>query len=117
MAKETSKPTRGQQRLKNGTVRVWAEVGATLPITNTYGNIRFSFGHERIAKNDSVEELKRVEALIDEFNEAVLDRRLNVYRRLFEEIMGSEDDRPKAPKTSRSAVQERARKKLKGGKK
>lgn len=104
------KKTAGRQRLDDGTVRVWSTVGATIPIPDSYGNIKFSFGHERIARSDSQDAITKTEALIDEFNEKTLEKRLNKYFRMYRRIDNevSEDD---------GSVKSRAKKKLKKSKK
>lgn len=101
---------RGRQRLEDGTVRVWSTVGATIPIPDSYGNIKFSFGHERIARSDSQESISKTEALIDEFNEKTLEKRLNKYFRMYRRVEGESE-------SSDDSVKARARKKLKKGKK
>lgn len=111
--KSTKKPTTKRKistaAQADGTVRVWSTVGATLPIPESYGNIKFSFGHERIAKSGAQEEIRKTALLIDEFNEAELERRLKKYRRLFDRVMNEdEDDAP-----AHESVRERARKKIK----
>lgn len=80
------------ERLSDGRVRMGSEVGVTLPIEDTTAHIRFSFWSERLAKNDSQEELKRTAALIDEFNEAELERRVRKYQRLIRRVSEDDDD-------------------------
>lgn len=107
--KPTTKKKVSSMTLPDGTVRVWSTVGATLPIPDSYGNIKFSFGHERIAKSSSQEEIRKTALLVDEFNEAELERRLKKYRRLFDRVMTEdEDDKP-----AHESVRDRARKKIK----
>lgn len=65
-------------------VRVWSEVGVTIAVTDDPPQfLRFTFGHERIAKNGTQEEIRKTATLVDEFNEKELDKRLKKYRRLF----------------------------------
>lgn len=90
-AKVEKTQPRGRQRLEDGTVRVWSTCGATVPIPDTYGSIRFSFGHERIARSDSQEQIRKTENLIHEFNEATLEKRITQYLRMFKRIEGEVD--------------------------
>src|SRR6478735_2538606 len=78
-ASENVPAARGRMKQTDGTVRVWSEVGLTVPVGDTTAHIRFLFGHERIAKNDTQEEIKRTEKLIDEFNEAVVEAKVRKY--------------------------------------
>lgn len=104
------KKTAGRQRLDDGTVRVWSTVGATIPIPDSFGNIKFSFGHERIARSDSQESISKTEALIDEFNEKTLEKRLNKYFRMYRRIENESGD-------ADDSVKARAKKRLKKSKK
>lgn len=104
----------GRTNLADGTVRVWSEVGVTLPVLDaagesTYASIRFGFGHERICKNSTQAELDRQETLMDEFNETVLNKRLKKYQRATRRAVTQQDDDEKPTKKGKS-VQERARK-------
>lgn len=76
--------SRGRVNQADGTVRVWSEVGLTLPVGDTTAHIRFLFGHERVAKNDSQAEITRTEKLIDEFNENVVAAKVRKYTRLIQ---------------------------------
>lgn len=101
-------------------VRVWSEVGVTLPIGESTAHLRFSFGHERLSKSGSQAEIQKTAALVDEFNEAELDRRVVKYRRLIGRILSAEDDEVdevRSKKNRKKSVQERAQKRLKKGKK
>lgn len=82
--------------MADGRVRMGSEVGVTLPVGDSTAHIRFSFWHERIAKNDSQEELKRTAAQIDEFNEAELERRIRQYQRLIRRVSEEEDESTRA---------------------
>lgn len=114
-----SAPKNGGVILVGESVRVWSEVGCTLPIGDTFASFRFSFGHERIAKNSTQAELTRTTALIDEFNAKELEARVEAYKRLVNRILAEGDDedpeprRNKKPKPSTSSVRDRARKKIK----
>lgn len=95
-------------------VVVGSEIGVTLPIGDSTAHLRFSFWHERIAKSDSVDEIRKTAALVDEFNEAELDRRMQKYLRLIKRILNEEeaDDEPATKKgkgKKEQSVQERAR--------
>jgi hypothetical protein len=108
----------GRTKIADGSVRVWSEVGVTLPIfdaegNSTYASLRFGFGHERICKSSSVVELDRTETLIDEFNEKVLEKRLQKYQRSTRRAVTQEDDEKPKKKKGKS-VQERARKRREG---
>lgn len=109
-AKVEKTQPKGRQRLDDGTVRVWSTAGATVPIPDTYGSIRFSFGHERIARSDSPEQIKRTEALIHEFNEDVLEKRITQYLRMFKRIESEVE-------ADDGSVSYRAKARLKKGKK
>lgn len=89
-------------------VVVGSEVGITLPIDDTTAHIRFSFWHERIAKDDTVEEIRKTVMLVDEFNEAELERRIKKYRRLVRRELDGEPKKKKG-----KSVQERAKKRMK----
>jgi hypothetical protein len=110
MAKNDSTPTKnGGVILVGNSVRVWSEVGVTIAVTDDPPQfLRFSFGHERIAKSSSQEEIRKTAALVDEFNEAELDRRLAKYRRVVKRAGSEEHD----GKPKKGSVQDRARKKL-----
>lgn len=84
-----------KKKLPDRRVRVYSEVGVTIPIDDTTAHIRFLFGHERFAKNDTQEELKKTAAQVDEFNEAELERRVKKYQRLVRQINAEEDEEPK----------------------
>lgn len=68
-------------------VRVWGEMGISMPVSNDDPSawIKVTVGHERIAPNDSVATLKKTEALIAEFNEEALDKRVKEIRRLIQQ--------------------------------
>lgn len=100
-------------------VVVGSEIGVTLPIGDTTAHLRFSFWHERIAKSDSADEIRRTASLVDDFNEAELDRRTKKYLRLIARIMNEdddeeEDDEPKKKGKKQQSVQERARARRQG---
>lgn len=107
-----SRQRRGRQHLDDGTVRVWSEVGLTLPVGDTTAHIRFLFGHERIAKNSTEAEISRTEKLIDAFNEEVVERKVRKYTRLIGAWQGSEEEEGK--EDTRSRARRRAKEKLEG---
>lgn len=81
------------ERLSDGRCRVGSEIGLTLPIgDNTTAHLRFSFWSERLSKNDSMDELKRTAALVDEFNEAELERRVRKYQRLIKRTLEEDEE-------------------------
>ncbi len=88
-------------------VRIYSEVGMTLPIGDTTAHIRFTFGHERIAKNDTQAEIRRTEKLIDEFNEKVVQEKVQKYTRLIVAWQGE------AEADETEGVRARARRKAK----
>lgn len=93
---------------EDGSVRVWSSVGITVAITDDPPQfLKLEFGHERIAKNDTTNELRRVARLIDEFNEAEIEKRVDQYSRLIKrhEVEVGETD----PEPRRGSVKERAR--------
>lgn len=115
MAKKVTppdKPTKKRAILREGDrVIVGSEVGLTLPIGDTTAHLRFSFWSERFAKSDSDVHLKEAAELVDEFNEAELDRRTKKYKRIIERILQEEDE------DDEDSPRARARTKLKKGKK
>ena len=63
MPAEQSKTAKG--RRKSRAVRVWAEVGVTLAVTQDPPQfVRFTFGHERIAPNDTQETIEKYERMV-----------------------------------------------------
>lgn len=91
---------------RTGSVRVWGECSLTLAITDDPPQfLKVTFGHERLAKNDTQAEIRKTAALIDEFNEAEIARRIEQYRQLIE-----------AEGAQSGSVRERARKRM-GGRK
>lgn len=101
--------------LVGDSVRVWSEIGVTLPIGDTTAHIRFSFGHERVAKNSTQAEIARTSDLVDEFNEKELDKRLTKHVRTIKRVLNEEQKAPKAKK--KESVRDRALRKAKKGKK
>lgn len=101
---------RGSVIILGDSVRVWSEVGVTIAVTDEPPQfLRFTFGHERIAKSSSQADVVKAEALVDEFNEKILDKRLKKYRRMFRSSDVSE--------TAKEGPRERAAKRIKKGKK
>lgn len=94
--------------MPDGTVRVWSELGVTLPIGETTAHIRFSFGHERIAKSTQAD-IDRAEALVDEFNEKVLDKRVKKHVRTINRILNEADRPSKKGAKKKKSVRDRAR--------
>lgn len=94
----------------DGAVRVWSSVGITVAITDDPPQfLKLEFGHERLAKSDTTEELRRVARLIDEFNEAEIEKRVEQYTRLIRRHgveVGEEDDS--------DSVRARARRRIAG---
>lgn len=64
-------------------MRVWGEAGVTVAITeNPPQFVKVLFGHERIAPNDDAETIKRYTALIDAYNEEIVEKQVEKYKRL-----------------------------------
>lgn len=102
--------------IQGDVVRVWSEVGVTVAVTDDPPQfLRFLFGHERIAKNSTQEEIRRTANLIDEFNEGELERRLKKYVRIL--LRGVDDDEddetPARKKKGGESVKDRVRKRVK----
>lgn len=96
-------------------VRVWSEVGVTIAVSDDPPQfLRYTFGHERIAKNSTQEEIRKTARLVDEFNEAELERRIDKFARLLraESVATDEDE-----ETVRSRVHKRIERRQGGGKK
>lgn len=91
---------------KPKSVRVWSEVGVTLPIGDTYAHFRVSFGHERISPTDSTKDLKETTNLVDEFNEEQLDKMLRKYSRMVREALEevTEESLPDRQKQARKKL-------------
>lgn len=92
-------------------VRVWSEVGVTVCITDDPPQyLKFTFGHERLAKSGSQVELQKTARQIDEFNEAEIEKRIDQYTRLIKahEIEVGETD----PEPREGSVKQRIRKRL-----
>jgi hypothetical protein len=101
-------------------VRVWGSVGVTIAVTDDPPQfLRFEFGHERISKNGTQEEIRKTATLIDEFNEKELDKRLKKYRRLFRsaEAVEPTTDAPTARERAKARIAEGNKPKAKGKKK
>lgn len=96
-----TKTKRSGIRRNGSEVLVWSEVGMSVPVGDTYAHLRFSFGHERFAKSDSLKDLKETSALVDEFNEEELDRRTRKYMRLVKQILNEDEDSEEEEKKRR----------------
>lgn len=69
-------------------VRVWGECGVTVQISeNPSIFIKATFGHERVAPDDSLATLKRTRKLIDEFNQQVVEEQVEAQTRLAQQII------------------------------
>lgn len=66
----------------SGAVRVWGEVGLTLPVGENMAYVKVMFGHERIAPDSSQATLRATRDLIDEFNQEVVEKQVEKYTRL-----------------------------------
>jgi hypothetical protein len=100
----------------DGRCIVGSEIGVTIPIGDTTAHLRFSFWHERIAKNGTQAELKRVTNALEEFNEAELERQITKARRTIQRVLNGDDDEPEEGATHerKVSVRDRARRKVSG---
>lgn len=72
---------------------MWGEVGVTVAITeNPPQYVKVMFGHERIAPNDDATTLRRTRALVDEYNQEVVEEQVEKYKRLALAASAVEDD-------------------------
>lgn len=83
---EGRKTSSGRKRKKGNPAKVWSECGVTMPINDTTAHIRFSFGFEKIAPDDSENAIKRVEKEIFELSEEVVQRRVVRLKRMIARI-------------------------------
>jgi hypothetical protein len=83
-APKPAKTKHGSVIILGESVRVWSEVGVTVAVTDDPPQfLRFTFGHERIAPSSTQTDIKKTEALVNEFNEFILEKRLKQYQRMF----------------------------------
>lgn len=62
---------------------MWGEVSITIAITDDPPQfVKVTFGHERISPSDTLEDIQRTERRINEFNERMVSRRAEQYKRL-----------------------------------
>ena len=103
----------GTLRMADGSVRVWSSVGVTIPIQNDPpAFLRFSFGHERIAKKGTAAEVSRVADAVDEFNENELQKRLKKYVRMVRVISNDPEHEEKPKGKGKKSGRDRAMKRL-----
>ena len=80
-------------------VRVWGEVGVTLAVTQEPPQfIRYSFGHERIAPNDSAETLARYETLVFETCNEAVEKRSRQLHRLIRTVNSDDESLHRPPR-------------------
>lgn len=82
---KTGGTSRSRRRPKS--VRVWGEAGITLAVTSDPPQfVRVSFGHERIAPDDSEATIKRYEKMVNDYNEDVVERRARKLVRMIKRV-------------------------------
>lgn len=87
---------RAEVILLGDAVRCWSEVGVTISVTDDPPQfLRATFGHERIAKNSTQAEISRTFRLIDEANEAELEKRIRRYKKMFSTVDPDDDEQIK----------------------
>lgn len=70
-------PKTAKSKKKPKSVRVWQEIGLTINVTEDPPQfVRITFGHERISPDDSEASLKQTERKIHDFNEEILEKRV-----------------------------------------
>lgn len=68
-------------------MRVYSEVGVTVAVSEDPPQfVRYTFGHERIARSDSTEEIERTERLVHEVNERMVEKRVRELVRLVKRV-------------------------------
>lgn len=87
-------------------VRVWSESSVTIPVgdSNPYAFVKASVGHERYAPSDSLQDIRKTTKLIEEYNEAEVDRLIKKFSRLVEQV-GHMDDPEPAPRRRKRRAQ------------
>ena len=81
MAAETSKSAKGRRNSK--AVRVWAEVGITLAVTQDPPQyVKFLFGHERIAPDDKKDTIARYQSMVIENCEETVEKEVKRLSRI-----------------------------------
>jgi hypothetical protein len=63
--------------------------------------VKVMFGHERIAPNDDATTLKRVTALVDEYNQEVVEKQVQKYKRLALAASATEEEDEPPPRNTR----------------
>lgn len=118
VVRDGTRSTKGKIRKPSdpddGRCIVGSEIGVTIPIGDTTAHLRFSFWHERIAKNGTQAELRRVTNALEEFNEAELERQVTKARRTIQRVLNGDDeeDSKETQHERRVSVRDRARKKV-----
>lgn len=86
----------------NRSVRVYSEIGITVAITDDPPQFaKVTVGHERMARNDTDEEIERAEARAYKVNEKIVERRLRQMVRLARGVEQQEDTRTARSSRSR----------------
>lgn len=70
---------------KPKSVRVWGEIGITTEVS-PFQFLKVTFGHERIAPKDDLVTIRKYEAQINDFNEAVIEKYIKKYKRLMKRL-------------------------------
>ena len=92
---------------EDGRLRVWAEVGITIALTeNPPQFLRVLFGHERLTSGPTQTALKEATAEIMEFNERELQKQVKRARQIALQSMSEADEEEE---TSSLSTRDRAR--------
>lgn len=82
-AVRASRSTTAQSSRKAKSVRVWAEAGVTLAVTDDPPQfIRLTVGHERIAPDDKQDTIERYETMVYEACEATLEKQIKKLKKV-----------------------------------
>ena len=104
---ERSRSKKASEQAADGSLRVWAEVGITIALTNDPPQfLRTLVGHERMTQGSSLKALKSAVADVQEFNEQWLQKHVKKARRIALSSMAEADEEEEE---SRLSTKERAR--------
>jgi hypothetical protein len=97
---------RGRTPRSDRAVRIYVEAGITMAVTDDPPQfVRFTFGQERIAPDDSEETVARYERIAYEACEAVVERRVRRLARLIRRVQSEESEPAPPPARSRRGRQ------------
>lgn len=107
---ERSRTKKASETAKEGSLRVWGEVGVTICLTNDPPQfLRVLFGHERLTTGTTATALKNATAEIEEYNERQLQRHVKSARRIALKSMSEADEEEEdANLTTRERARRRA---------